>query len=426
MNKTSQYRKGILISLFLFMAIYRSLYVFGIHGIECPSVWLTPIGACNWTTAAFEILLWGVVCILFLLELIWSHGFRQFFEGCKIVWPVFLFVLFAVFSLIWSVLFSVTLYKVFVLIVTTFLAIYTGLILGIKRLFNVLAWFFACVCIASLGFVLLLPQYGIQNYELYIGPWNGIFWQRNYLGCFMALASTVFLIKILDWKSLSRSGKGLNLALLLFAFFLLVKSDSATGILTAVVLIVICLVVAAWLRWRKYLKPRHYYVIGSVAVVVIVLICVNLNFIFGLLGRNTSLTGRIPLWSYLFQNVISKRPVLGYGYGAIWNLHGFRVQLALNIHESVQLVIGDNGFIDIWLHLGIIGVFLMAGLIVMGFVRGVKYFLQERTIESTLPVVLLVFVVMTNITLSLILETETFVWAVVIASQTAISFPHRN
>jgi len=100
--------------------------------------------------------------------------------------------------------------------------------------------------------------------------------------------------------------------------------------------------------------------------------------------------------------VISKRPVLGYGYGAIWNLHGFRVQLALNIHESVQLVIGDNGFIDIWLHLGIIGVFLMAGLIVMGFVRGVKYFLQERTIESTLPVVLLVFVVMTNITLSLI------------------------
>jgi len=39
-----------------------------------------------------------------------------------------------------------------------------------------------------------------------------------------------FLIKILDWKSLSRSGKGLNLAIIVVCCFLLVKSDSATGI----------------------------------------------------------------------------------------------------------------------------------------------------------------------------------------------------
>lgn len=421
MTQAGKLRKGILIGLFLFMAIYRSLYIFGIHGVDCPSDWLTPIGTCNWTTVAFELLLWGGVCILFLLELLWGHEFGLLFEGSKKVWPVFLFVFYAAVSLAWSVLFFVTLYKVLVLFASTVLAVYTGRLLGEERLLNVCAWFFAAICVASLGFVLFLPQYGIMSDPFYHGAWNGIFWHRNYLGCFMALASAVFLIKIFTWKSLSRSGKWLNLAMLLLALFLLAKSKSATGILTAVVLVGLCLLLAAWLRWGRNLKPKHYYIIGGVAVAVIALICVKLDFIFGLLGRNTSLTGRVPLWSYLLQNVIGRRPLLGYGYGAIWNLQGFRTQLAAILGWSSAVVIGDNGLMDIGLHLGIVGVILMITLIVTGFVRAVKHFLQNRTMLSALPMLLLVFVVVANISLSLILESETFTWAVVVASQMTIA-----
>ena len=421
MTQASKLRKGILIGLFLFMAIYRSLYIFGIHGVDCPSNWLTPVGPCNWTTVAFELLLWGGVCILFLLELLWGHEFRLLFEGSKKVWPVFLFVFYAVLSLTWSILFSVTFYKVFVLFASTILAVYMGRLLGEERFLNACAWFFAIVCVASLGFVLLLPQYGIMSDPFYHGAWNGIFWHRNYLGCFMALASAIFLIKILAWKSLSRSGKWLNPAMLLLAVSLLVKSKSATGILTVAVLVGLCLLLAAWLHWGRDLKPKHYYVIGGIAVAVIVLICVRLDFILGLLGRNTSLTGRVPMWSYLLQNVISRRPILGYGYGAIWNLEGFRAQLAATLGWSSQVVIGDNGLMDIGLHLGIIGVVLMATLIVAGLVRAAKYFLRERTMFSALPMLLLVFVVVANISLSLILESETFIWAIVVASQVAIT-----
>ena len=421
MTQASKLRKGILIGLFLFMTIYRSLYIFGIHGVDCPSDWLTPVGPCNWTTVAFELLLWGGVCILFLLELLWGHEFRLLFEGSKKVWPVFLFVFYAVLSLTWSILFSVTLYKAFVLFASTILAVYMGRLLGEEHFLNACAWFFAIVCVANLGFVLLLPQYGIMSDPFYHGAWNGIFWHRNYLGCFMALASAVFLINILAWKLLSRSGKWLNPVMLLLAVFLLVKSKSATGILTAAVLVGLCLLLAAWLRWGRNLKPKHYYIIGGVAVTVIALICLKLDFIFGLLGRNTSLTGRIPMWSYLLQNVIGRRPLLGYGYGAIWNLQGFRTQLAATLGWSSQVVIGDNGLMDIGLHLGIIGVVLMVALIVAGLVRAIRHFLQERTTLSALPMLLLIFVVVANISLSLILESETFTWAAVVASQVAIA-----
>lgn len=213
----------------------------------------------------------------------------------------------------------------------------------------------------------------------------------------------------------------MNLSMLMLSVLLLVKTKSATGIITAVVLAAVCLAAAAWVRWRKYLKPRHYYLALGLALIVIALILSNLDILFGLLGRNTSLTGRVPLWNYLFQQVISKRPILGYGYGAIWYLEGFRVQLSQVLGWTYQVMIGDNGLVDIWLHLGILGVALILGLIGIGFVRAVKYLLREQTITSAFPLVLLVFVVIANISLSLILESETFVWMVVIASQVGIN-----
>jgi O-antigen ligase len=420
MKKTINFRKGILLGLFLLMTIFRALKIFGIRGVDCKSNWLAPV-SCQWGNTVLEILLWIVVLVLFFLELYWDHDFKDFLLFCRSFWPIFIFILLAAFSLFWSILFLVTLYKVFVLFTSTILAIYFGRLLGEKRILNVLTWFFTGICVASIGLILLVPKAGIMMEPFYKLAWNGIFWHRNYLGCFMALAIVIFLLQILDWKKLSRIGKSVNSLMILVALFLLVKSKSATGLFTALILVVVCLVLAGWLRFGKRLKPIHYYLILGVAIVAIILVFLNLNAIFNLVGRDTSLTGRVPMWNYLLKNVISQRPVLGYGYGAIWNLRGFRSDLGFILNWGAQVLIGDNGFLDIWLHLGVVGLISLVGLIVLGFIRAIKYLFNERTLVSVFPVVILIFVLVANISLSLILESETFVWAIVVASQVAIS-----
>jgi len=420
MEKTQNLRKYVLIVLFLFMAIYRSLFFFGLRGVDCASNWLTPIASCQWYNAFFEILLWLIVLILFILQFRWNHDFTDFFAACRRIWPVFGFVLLAAISMAWSILFTITLYKVFVLLMSTLMAIYVGYQLGIAQLLNVLVWFFGAICVASLTFVLIFPQYGIMADDFYHQAWNGLFWHRNYLGCFMALGIMLFLLKLLDWRNLGLPSKGTIPVMMALAVFLLVKGKSATGIITALVLVVLCLLAYAWVRWGSRLKPIHYYFIAGGIVLVVVLLLTQLDFLFGLLGRSTSLTGRVPMWQYLFQNVISYRPWLGYGYSAIWNLAGFRTQLGTILNWNVQVLIGDNGFIDIWLHLGIVGVVLLAGLILAGFIRAISYFLREKTLVSFLPFLILVFLTVANISLSLILESETLVWSLAIASQVAI------
>jgi O-antigen ligase len=367
-------------------------------------------------------ILWGVLLILLILELHWDHDFKTFWAACRSFWPVFGFVLWAVLSLIWSVLFQVTLYKVFTLLMCTVLAIYVGRLLGAQKLLDWLAWFFAVFCVANLIVVIVFPAYGIMAGAFFHQAWNGIFWHKIYLGAFTALAVSVYLLKLLNWKNLTVFAKIMNSAMFLLAVTLLVQSKTVASDFVVMALIAVCLVAAGWIRWGKNLRPIHYFIILGVLLVAIVLILSHLGLIFSLFGRNTSLTGRVPIWNYLFTHVISQRPILGYGYDAVWNLHGFREQITQAFNLGLQVSQSDNGFIEILLHLGIVGLVMIIGLIVLGLVRSVKYFLQVRTITSALPLVILVFAVLTNLTVSMLLETDSFVWAVVIISQAAIPF----
>jgi O-antigen ligase len=326
----------------------------------------------------------------------------------------------AILSVIWSILYQVTLLKAFILVICTIMGVYIGKKMGSRRFFDILSWFFTVLCILNLSSVLLFPQFSIMPEEFYHHAWRGLFWHRNYLGCFMALGMSVYLINLLNWKRINRSSKIINSLMFLIAVFLLVKSKSATGIITSIILMSICFLLAAWLRWEIYLKTIHYWIFLGALIISMILVFSNLGFLFGLLDRDISLTGRVPMWTYLFRNIISQRPILGYGFGVIWSLEGFRKQLSLIVGWPNQVLIGDNGFIDILLHLGFLGLTTFLGLIVLALIRSVKHFLQMRSLTSAFPLVVIFFMLISNISLSLILESESFFWVILVASQLTI------
>lgn len=85
------------------------------------------------------------------------------------------------------------------------------------------------------------------------------------------------------------------------------------------------------------------------------------------LGRESTLTGRTTIWHYAIGMV--KNPVFGTGFESFWV--GPRLeQMVVSIDQSVNQA--HNGYIEIFLNLGWIGVTLLALLIISGYLRIVQ------------------------------------------------------
>lgn len=87
-----------------------------------------------------------------------------------------------------------------------------------------------------------------------------------------------------------------------------------------------------------------------------------LPIILDVLGKDASLSGRIPLWQSTIVSA-AKRPLLGYGYAAFWRgMQGESLIIFLTIHFEIYQA--QNGIIELWLELGAVGVLLMTGTFV--------------------------------------------------------------
>jgi O-antigen ligase len=91
-----------------------------------------------------------------------------------------------------------------------------------------------------------------------------------------------------------------------------------------------------------------------------------------LLGRDPSLTSRVPIWTGLIQS--AGNPVLGTGYESFWL--GHRLLLLLEAYGVRQ---AHNGFVETYLNLGFVGLFLMLAIFLSGMRKA------WRQLEVDLP-----------------------------------------
>lgn len=406
----SRFRKGFIYALLTILIIFWSLQPIGLRPANCLSTPGERPATCTWKITA-ELPAWMLLIFLIVWDATKSGQWRQSIKTWKRLWPVGLLLLLALLSITWSAVPLLTLERSLVLIAATFTILYVLQNKRPEEINDLLAVFFALLIAASYILIFLMPATGRMLNKPYDGAWCGVFWHRNYLGSFMAFGSTVYLFRLLFL-----SGKGKLAALFSGAGIaasagLVVGSHSGAGILTLAVLTGLTLVIFLWTKIKRYMKPRHYYVAGVVAVILVVAVLTNLDFAFGLVNRNTSLTGRVPLWQLLYQEYVSKQLLFGNGLNAIWAFESVRTGLQTALGWGYPVLIGDNGIIDILLHLGVVGAIVMIAIICFAFYYSGKYAISLKTGISFMPLVGMVFVVMSNISLSMLLELEFFVWA---------------
>jgi exopolysaccharide production protein ExoQ len=329
-------------------------------------------------------------------------------------WPLGLFVLLTLASTFWSLGALVTLFRALELLLATLVASYIGMRYRPTQLMCSLCWFGAILLVVSIGVVWALPNVGQRYASREYLSWRGVYWNKNHLGSIVALINIVFCcrtITAIEHRHKAVVGHALfyllSLAVLYFA-------HSATGYIVAIGLHLFVFCVWLWIRASSRLQAWHYYMAAGVVLAGAIGILSNLGRVMGVFDRSATLSGRVDLWAFLLNDVIPQRLWWGHGFGAIWFQESFRVTAQQRVGWVAQVVFADNGFLDILLHVGIVGLSLFLGVLIIASIRSLRFALLRKTLTDSFPLVTMFYAWIGNIAFSLFAEREMFVWFLVV------------
>ncbi|HLA04633.1 MAG TPA: hypothetical protein VJZ16_01490, partial [Syntrophales bacterium] len=83
---------------------------------------------------------------------------------------------------------------------------------------------------------------------------------------------------------------------------------------------------------------------------------------------------------------------------------------------SFAITNGHNGFIDILLGLGIVGFLSVLVIYFITLYRTGKYFINESKFENSLPFLVIIYFLLSNLTISFFLEFESFHWILLVTA----------
>ncbi len=335
---------------------------------------------------------------------------RRVIEGAwNIKWIIALLML-AIASTAWSQNTSLTLRGSASLLAIMAFGVYFGTRYTVPQQLRLLAWTFFFVVSLSFFFAIFLPEYGIDQ-DMHRGAWEGVFAQKNGLARVMVLAVFVFLfVRTKRFHSLRWLGVAASLALLFL-------SRSATGM-------IVCAGLIAMLPLYRLIRSRLTVAIpvciGLLLVGLLLLLSFTVAEAFQLVGRNPDLTGRIDLWNAALLSIL-KRPWLGYGFNAFWQgMKGESASLLVKIGWPPEVQSGHNGFVDLMLDLGALGLVTFAVGYLLVWRRALGFLSR---VPGPLPVWLctfLAFILLYNLTETSLLAHSIY-W--VLYTSAAVSLP---
>ncbi len=296
----------------------------------------------------------------------------------------------ALVSILWSIAPELTLRRCVGLIGTVLFGAYLATRYNLSELLQLLAWALGVAALLSVVFALVLPSYGIYIDERG-EAWQGIYWHKNALGRIMALSGIVFLILALSrrrYQWIAWVGFGLSVVLLWL-------SHSVTPLISLTIAIVIALgLFYITLRWHYTLAiPFFILVVLTGGFVATLYVGGYMESLLEILGRDDTLSGRTVLWNAVLS-MIWQRPWLGYGYAAFWqgwegeSAHVLLWMLAFGGGQYYGSA--DNGYLQLWLDLGLLGVVVFACQFLLTFSRAIIWARLTKTVEGFWPLTFLV------------------------------------
>ena len=335
-------------------------------------------------------------------------------RGHFLIW---LLPILATISFLWSDFPDESFRKGFVTLQTSYFGLYFASRFNIKQQLYILAWVFGIVAVLSILFGLAFPGSAIEI-GANTGSFRGPFTQKNLLARIAVLGAIIFLINALHeprHKVLLWGGFVMNILLILI-------STSKTA-LFLILMILGLLPLYKALRWKSTIAVPLFIAIIVIGGSIITLILTNWEASLNSIGRDATLSGRIGLWEGALEK-ISERPWLGYGYQAFWRDDGGAIDIWLL--EGYKPPHAHNGFINVPLDLGVIGLFVFLAILAINYVRAIVFLRSVKTMIGLWPIYYLTFFFMYNHSENTIIEHNSIFWILLVSTILSVKQHNRN
>ncbi|MFN6468565.1 MAG: O-antigen ligase family protein [Nostoc sp. SerVER01] len=314
-------------------------------------------------------------------------------------------------SSFWSLDSDTTIRRVFGLIGTTLFGVYLASRYTLKEQLKLCACMLGISAIACFLIVFLIPQYGIGGDEQ-ASAWRGIYAQKNILGRRFVVSGAIFFFLAMT----TRQNRWVSWLGYIASAILVLFSSSTTSLGNLVI------VTAAFPIYHRILRFRYIALIptltflGTISIAFYAWFVTYADQILGSVGKDTTLTGRSEIWPAVLEMIV-KKPLLGYGYGAFW--YGSDTSAATYVQESIgwPAPSAHNGFLDLWLALGLLGVLVFLAGFLSSFFKAIYFIRLNKMFENNVWLLIyLTVLTFSNLTETTLIEQNSIEWTLYVSA----------
>jgi O-antigen ligase len=242
-----------------------------------------------------------------------------------------------------------------------------------------------CYVLVPLSVVLIkyYPHIG-RGYDDWTGTayYMGATTSKNMLGVLCLVSGMFFFWDTTRRWSGRREGSAkrvivVNIVFIGMTLWLLNLASSATSRLC---LVIGCLIITAAQRRSVQTNVAGFKLMipGALCGYLILQYGFNItDMVVQASGRDTTLTGRTELWQHLSR--LGTDPLLGTGYESFWLGNRLQMLWAKFYFRPTQ---AHNGYLELYLNLGVVGLCLMAGFLIASYRRICKRLTTPRSFAS--------------------------------------------
>jgi len=311
---------------------------------------------------------------------------------------------------LWSIAPDVTGRRVMALVFTSVFGIYLGARWSWKAFVTLNAVLGFGLAVGSYAVCIGYPVMGVHH-GVNAGDWRGLWFEKNALGATMALSVLASVATALA-RPTQRLRWGLNAALCLG---LVIMSRSGTALVT-VGLIFGATAALGLLRRGPILGVLTVFAGGAAAFGAVAAQLLEPGVFLTLLGKDATLTGRTDIWAAILRQAAA-RPWLGFGYAAFWEKTSAPAAF-VRAQTGWLVPSAHNGWLDVLVQLGAIGVLLCAVVLALGYILALARALDAR--DGNWALIYLSIFLISSCSESLLLARNSLAWTLCIATLTKI------
>lgn len=276
--------------------------------------------------------------------------------------PLLAFSLWCVVSITWSADPDTSVHRLADLLALVTAGWLAGQVCG-RAVVRILARAVRVVLVATVVTLLVAPGWATAAGADGAPGWHGLFPHKNGLGFFCAFAAVTLWTQLPPGRS-RWMWVGLVVVLLL-------GSESASALAATATAAVV--LVWSTARGRRAAGPARLVVDTAAATLLGLLVAVAVlrpGWVLEALGRDDSLTGRRAIWTAVLHHT-ADRPLVGQGFGGVWGENS-PVTLALWRESRFDAFYAHNGWLDVLLQVGWVGLVLLGLLLITLSARAVR------------------------------------------------------